>query len=574
METKMKLKFAAIAAICFLNSCSNSNWDDKFSYSLIPVQSDEKWGYIDKDGKYLINPQFKKAYLFTDGIALVESQDGKMGYIGEDGKYLINPTYRYASNFSEGLAFVTPENSFPTCIDKSGEIKFVLKEAELVSSFKEELAYVKIKDKYGFVVKNGKIVINPQFDAISNFSEGLAAFGNKKEKDSNELSWGYIDKNGKIVINAQFKEARDFKEGKAIVKNDDKKYGFIDKKGLYCINPQFDDAIDFSESHAGIKQGDTWGYINEEGKIVINPQFDDAGSFKSGLAPVRSGKDQWGYIDIEGKYIINPQFKSAAQFYGDFAPVLSGDKIGLIDKQGKFIVNPQFTNIFTEYFGWSNFLYGNTDFDYVKSDYYDITKFTSVFLSDCKDGIFNGLSNAVTLIEIIDLPENKGNLKEDGSYTAVNYTEKEITEDIKLDKVIYGFQDKIYALVPQYYYGYSVGTSKQLNEGTKLSSIEYHFSMNSYKNAEGKGKTIADGIKSELIKIYKGSEKPTKQLSENDKKSLNSLNEELDKALADLNSTIDTQTEEMEILNVYSSEIEFKISSNTNMVIVRVYFTN
>ena len=47
--------------------------------------------------------------------------------------------------------------------------------------------------KYGFIDKNGKVVIEPQFDGILDFSEGLAG----AEKDG---KWGYIDKSDKLVI--------------------------------------------------------------------------------------------------------------------------------------------------------------------------------------------------------------------------------------------------------------------------------------------------------------------------------------------------------------------------------------
>ena len=47
--------------------------------------------------------------------------------------------------------------------------------------------------KYGFIDKNGKVVIEPQFDNVSAFSEGLA----KVEKDG---KWGFIHKSGKVVI--------------------------------------------------------------------------------------------------------------------------------------------------------------------------------------------------------------------------------------------------------------------------------------------------------------------------------------------------------------------------------------
>ena len=63
---------------------------------------------------------------------------------------------------------------------------------------------------YGFIDKSGKVVIEPQFDNVSAFSEGLA----QVEKDD---KWGFIDKNGKVVIEPQYDYVRDFSEGLAEV---------------------------------------------------------------------------------------------------------------------------------------------------------------------------------------------------------------------------------------------------------------------------------------------------------------------------------------------------------------------
>ena len=65
--------------------------------------------------------------------------------------------------------------------------------------------------KYGFIDKSGKVVIEPQFDNVSAFSEGLA----KVEKDD---KWGFIDKNGKVVVEPQFDDAEPFSEGLAKVR--------------------------------------------------------------------------------------------------------------------------------------------------------------------------------------------------------------------------------------------------------------------------------------------------------------------------------------------------------------------
>jgi len=95
----------------------------------------------------------------------------------------------------------------------------------------------------------------------------LAASGDILIKKANFDKWGYIDKKGKIVIDPQFDSTGIFSEGLATVKIGNK-WGYINKKGKIVINPQFDFARSFSEGLATVEIGDRWGYINKKGKII------------------------------------------------------------------------------------------------------------------------------------------------------------------------------------------------------------------------------------------------------------------------------------------------------------------
>lgn len=71
--------------------------------------------------------------------------------------------------------------------------------------FQEGLARVKGKNgKYGFVDRNGKLVILCQWEAANHFSEGMAAVMDRLNR------WGYIDKKGQLVIACKWKNARTF----------------------------------------------------------------------------------------------------------------------------------------------------------------------------------------------------------------------------------------------------------------------------------------------------------------------------------------------------------------------------
>ncbi|MHB1238629.1 MAG: WG repeat-containing protein, partial [Gallionella sp.] len=74
--------------------------------------------------------------------------------------------------------------------------------------------------KSGYIDKTGEMVINPQFDYATNFSEGLAAVC------INGSGCGYIDKTGTIVVSLTFSEADPFQDGLARVRVGNK-YGFI-----------------------------------------------------------------------------------------------------------------------------------------------------------------------------------------------------------------------------------------------------------------------------------------------------------------------------------------------------------
>jgi len=457
-------------------------------YDLIPVKNDGKWGYINPKGMYIINPQFNDADFFYDGLAKVESSEGKTGYINKDGKYEIAAVYKQGAAFSEGLAFVVSEGGHPTCIDKKGNIKFVLQEVERIYAFSEGLAlFINKDDKYGFIDKSGKTVINPQFEAAYSFCGGFAAV---MQNDK----WGFIDKNGKIVINPQFEEVLKFNEGKAAF-YDGKKWGFIDTKGTYIINPQFDDAFPFTEGLAMVKQGDKYGFINAKGQLEINPQFEDAAPFKSGLAPISQGKT-CGFINKKGQYEINPQFEMVWPFYGNIAPVRNGDKWGFIDKKGKYVVNPQFDQV---QINFAQLLYG-TNLDYVKSDYYDASEFLNIFFRRDGDTSFDGVNASSTLHDIAN-HKTYDDLTASSRYCAEQYLRKELTKEISLYKVLFHFNAPIYTEVTTYgtyWWGerYKTGTKKEYDFTTKPAAIEYQFDFRG--KAYDKGSAIASAMKLEI----------------------------------------------------------------------------
>lgn len=351
-KTANAVRTAVLAGLCTLVGCTS---DKVVSVDHFPVGMGKKWGYIDREGKYFINPQFDAAYGFTDGLALVKTSKG-YGFIEETPNAMPSATYVDALPYSDGVAWTVKDGSAPTLIDNDGNSLFELKNAKYVYQYAEGLAYAKLDnaDKYGYVDKKGNWAIEPQFGMADFFSEGLACVANYVAPDEEgEYKYGYIDKDGKLVIGYMFERATAFNgNGTAVVglrsEKDGWRYGLINRKGEYVVNPQFSSlsAYDGFGYVCKFADGDTYGWCDNNGKVLINPQFKFAGGFYgSDLSMVSPDGETYGYIDKKGQMIINPQFEEALPFMDDIAFVQQGGKWGIIDKTGHYTVNPQFDNI-------------------------------------------------------------------------------------------------------------------------------------------------------------------------------------------------------------------------------------
>ncbi|HQU86611.1 MAG TPA: WG repeat-containing protein [Pyrinomonadaceae bacterium] len=308
---------------------------------MFKIKVNNKYGFIDKFGNIVIEPQFQGVYDFSDGLAKIYTNgEFDTAYIDETGKIAIEPKFDIGSNFSEGFAWVgfDPEKK-PY---KLGSL--TLYSSQGTHSFNYNI---------GFIDKTGKFITEPIFTFAGNFSEGLAFVRTKDNK------FGFIDKSGEFAIQPKFDWADSFSEGLALVFVKGK-YGFIDKTGKIVIKPQFTKAESFSEGLAVVKIGgqvrepnlgsqiittttaDTnYAYIDKTGKIIFKIKAGSANSFSEGLARFEPfGDYKHGFVDKTGKVVIRPTFMGSSDFSEDFASIIleAKDKsFGFIDKTGKII---------------------------------------------------------------------------------------------------------------------------------------------------------------------------------------------------------------------------------------------
>jgi len=237
---------------------------------------------------------------FAQGLAVMANKDiaGTYGYIDHTGAFQIKPKGASALSFSEGLAAVSiiPDASAPTEISDL--------EHYCVPKWRSNLPPPKV----GFVNKSGEFVVRPQFDETSSFKEGLAAVASGKYVNESrgepgtirisktppgmqfKAKWGFIDKTGKSVIEPQFDAAQDFSQGLAAIQIGEK-WGYVDHTGRVVVQPIYDSAKSFSDDLAVVKLDGKYGCINKDGKLVIPAKYLLCGSFSNGRALIVSSSE-------------------------------------------------------------------------------------------------------------------------------------------------------------------------------------------------------------------------------------------------------------------------------------------
>jgi len=363
---------------------------------LFVIEVDGEYGFIDRTGAIVIEPQFIYAQGFSEGLAQVVVAEGwgvKRGYIDTTGAVVIELQCYDTQAFSEGLAWVSTspptqpnnlEGKVRCLIDKTGQIVTTPVRYLEVSEFSEGLSAVCVRSAdgwgllWGYVDTTGKMVIQPQFDIAGAFSGGLAPV----EGGGLTVRHGYIDTSGEMVIDIDLPidiRANDgFVEGLALAVSLGRghpfgTYGYVDASGEWVVPAQFARADVFSEGVARVcpsaEQGAGCRFIDATGAWVFDERFDAAASFSEGLAAVGALMDDvggisdygegwqgddwnveipsnrdwsdyaWSYIDQTGKIVFDTDFYAVGSFHNGLARVeLDADGAwGYIDRVGRLV---------------------------------------------------------------------------------------------------------------------------------------------------------------------------------------------------------------------------------------------
>lgn len=175
-----------------------------FSNGLCAVKDENgNWGFVDKKGSYKIESKFKSAGNFENGKAIVQDQfEEKFGVIDSEGKFIIDPKFQ-ALKADKDIFLVQLNDKWGWC-DAEGKVIIDFKFEEAFKFGENDLAPVKLNGSFGFINKKGQVKIDFQFAKAYPFN-GEIAYVEKKKNSDNVYSYaGFIDKKGSFAVKPKF----------------------------------------------------------------------------------------------------------------------------------------------------------------------------------------------------------------------------------------------------------------------------------------------------------------------------------------------------------------------------------
>lgn len=208
----------------------------------------------------------------------------------------------------------------------------ILKEVQLNALI---LIPVQKNDLVGFADTSGNMHIEPAYEEVSDFYEGLSIV------HKNDSVY-FINKENSNTLGRVFTDALPYVNGLAPVKINDKWF-LIDRLGEIKTEA-YDEINELSENSYIVKQKNLYGAIDPYGQTLYPVKYDKLGDFKNGCAYYQLD-GLYGFITKNG-YVHKPEFEWISDFgTNELAIYKTQNKFGLIKNNGIALTTASYDQI-------------------------------------------------------------------------------------------------------------------------------------------------------------------------------------------------------------------------------------
>lgn len=252
-------------------------WEEE-DVELVP-----RYGYVNRNGDFVIPPTYEDAYGFSEGYAAVQLPSGYWGFIDTTGTVVLEDGYTWAHDVKDGCAIVERNGEFGV-VDMEGNVLLAFIFNSIGGG---DLLYpVRVNKLYGLMDTQGNLVQTYLYDNMGYYQEELAL----AERNG---KWGYVDNLGSLVIPTDADQAFHFQDGLAWVRHEGNCY-YIDTHGRAVLEMgSLSEVTSFSDGYARGKSGHFYGFFDKTGTTRLDYIYRDAVPVSDGIGLVYDGT-VWG----------------------------------------------------------------------------------------------------------------------------------------------------------------------------------------------------------------------------------------------------------------------------------------
>ena len=386
----MKRFFAFIAALllCLLAGAAGAEHAPFF-----PAKGENgKWGYIDRQGRFVIPAQFDYAFEFRGNYAEVVLfpedwtgsrnvyDGGHDGIIDRSGALVLPPEYNLIGEQDEswfggrdtGIWCVLGTETEGFFDIPSGYFSGLKWHNVYQRGAKESRLIPVIDETYragSADLSTGELVIPCLYESVdpSSFAGGVAAVcpippetEDEPAEDEEETAYEFIliDETGAEIPLPEGIHAVRYEgahENRVVVVDDHELYGYADAAGNLIIPPQFACAKAFEGGFAVVRfPEDDWGCVDPDGRVLVRglaADHWDGPKFRNGMYTRRTAPQTFSVIDLQGKTVMTfstdnlealyPPNSRGLCLFAEATDSISGVDYGFVDLTGWIVVDAE-----------------------------------------------------------------------------------------------------------------------------------------------------------------------------------------------------------------------------------------
>ena len=282
-------------------------------YDYFAVYSADKWGVINQDGEYVINPSYQEMIVIPD-----KTKDVFICTYDVDDT---TGTYKTkALNKNNEEIFTQYEQILP--IENFDENENLW--------YEQDVLKVMQNGKYGLINLNGKQILPCEYDNIT----VIQGIENSLIIEKNGQK-GLCNDSGSVLIEPQYTEIKNlgetYKDGYITV-NSEGKYGVISATKQQILENKFDEIKQiYLGSNYLVIEGGKEKLVNSSGETLIENGFDDIKSNTTrGVIFVLN--NLYGEMSTSGEILIEAKYQDLKQVKEGIYIAKQNDKYGIIDE--------------------------------------------------------------------------------------------------------------------------------------------------------------------------------------------------------------------------------------------------